>query len=96
MNNLQYLVFPIHYSGCFLISQVRLVRSHPKSAEFKSSYEESYMVYKRYQMTIHNDSEGECDKTSYDGFLVESPLEVPILAFSTLSTTYYISGYFCM
>lgn len=61
---------------CFLNSQVRLVRSGPKSAEFLSSYEESYQVYKRYQMAIHKDDEDECSKRSYDGFLVDTPLKV--------------------
>ncbi|XP_015202275.1 arginyl-tRNA--protein transferase 1 isoform X2 [Lepisosteus oculatus] len=35
--------------------EVRLVRSNPPSSQFKSTFQESYQVYKRYQMAIHKD-----------------------------------------
>uniref|UniRef100_A0A8C5WLY6 Arginyl-tRNA--protein transferase 1 n=1 Tax=Leptobrachium leishanense TaxID=445787 RepID=A0A8C5WLY6_9ANUR len=35
--------------------EVRLVRSSPPSTQFKETFQESYQVYKRYQMTIHQD-----------------------------------------
>lgn len=63
-----------------MTSQVRLVRSHPKSDEFSSTCSESYKVYKKYQMCIHREGEDECGKGTYNDFLVASPLEViPIL-----------------
>ncbi|XP_054437598.1 arginyl-tRNA--protein transferase 1 isoform X2 [Pteronotus mesoamericanus] len=34
--------------------EVRLVRSSPPSSQFKATMPESYQVYKRYQMVIHN------------------------------------------
>ncbi|XP_030058455.1 arginyl-tRNA--protein transferase 1 isoform X2 [Microcaecilia unicolor] len=35
--------------------EVRVVRSSPASSQFKASFQESYQVYKRYQMVIHQD-----------------------------------------
>ncbi|XP_053165029.1 arginyl-tRNA--protein transferase 1 isoform X3 [Hemicordylus capensis] len=35
--------------------EVRLVRSSPPSFQFKATFQESYQVYKRYQMVIHKD-----------------------------------------
>ncbi|XP_071987140.1 arginyl-tRNA--protein transferase 1 isoform X5 [Engystomops pustulosus] len=35
--------------------EVKLVRSCPPSSQFKATFQESYQVYKRYQMTIHQD-----------------------------------------
>lgn len=57
-------------------SQVRLVRSQPSSTEFQNSFEESFNVYRRYQMAIHGDSESKCTESQYKRFLVKSPLEV--------------------
>ncbi|NWH59688.1 ATE1 transferase, partial [Geococcyx californianus] len=35
--------------------KVRVVRSSPPSPQFKATFQESYQVYKRYQMIIHKD-----------------------------------------
>ncbi|XP_039337110.1 arginyl-tRNA--protein transferase 1 isoform X12 [Mauremys reevesii] len=35
--------------------EVRVVRSSPPSCQFKATFQESYQVYKRYQMAIHKD-----------------------------------------
>ncbi|XP_012877354.1 PREDICTED: arginyl-tRNA--protein transferase 1 [Dipodomys ordii] len=35
--------------------KVRVVRSSPPSPQFKATFQESYQVYKRYQMVIHKD-----------------------------------------
>ncbi|NWR93260.1 ATE1 transferase, partial [Furnarius figulus] len=35
--------------------KVRVVRSYPPSSQFKATFQESYQVYKRYQMVIHKD-----------------------------------------
>ncbi|XP_069468061.1 arginyl-tRNA--protein transferase 1 isoform X1 [Ambystoma mexicanum] len=37
------------------VLEVRLVQSSPGSAQFKATFQESYQVYKRYQMTVHGD-----------------------------------------
>ncbi|KAB1271587.1 Arginyl-tRNA--protein transferase 1, partial [Camelus dromedarius] len=36
--------------------EVRVVRSSPPSSQFKATFQESYQVYKRYQMVVHKDS----------------------------------------
>uniref|UniRef100_A0A8D0BEI7 Arginyl-tRNA--protein transferase 1 n=1 Tax=Salvator merianae TaxID=96440 RepID=A0A8D0BEI7_SALMN len=35
--------------------EVRLVQSSPPSSQFKATFQESYQVYKRYQMVVHKD-----------------------------------------
>ncbi|XP_072335418.1 arginyl-tRNA--protein transferase 1 isoform X2 [Scyliorhinus torazame] len=35
--------------------EVRLVRSSPPNSQFKATFQESYQIYKRYQMVIHKD-----------------------------------------
>ncbi|XP_066880601.1 arginyl-tRNA--protein transferase 1 isoform X25 [Kogia breviceps] len=35
--------------------EVRVVRSSPPSSQFKATFQESYQVYKRYQMVVHKD-----------------------------------------
>ncbi|XP_078079480.1 arginyl-tRNA--protein transferase 1 isoform X2 [Mustelus asterias] len=35
--------------------EVRLVRSSPPNSQFKATFQESYQIYKRYQMAIHKD-----------------------------------------
>ena len=52
------------------------MRSSPRSDEFNASLDESYNVYRRYQIAIHNDTPADCDKNSFLSFLVNSPLEV--------------------
>lgn len=38
-----------------ILWKVRLVRSSPPSSQFKATFQESYQVYKHYQMVIHKD-----------------------------------------
>ncbi|XP_060588752.1 arginyl-tRNA--protein transferase 1-like [Ruditapes philippinarum] len=64
--------------------EIKLLRSYPKCEEFKTSYDESYKVYKKYQMAIHKDKEDDCSKSSYDDFLVHSPLEYSLGTYSAL------------
>ncbi|XP_053397101.1 arginyl-tRNA--protein transferase 1-like isoform X2 [Mercenaria mercenaria] len=71
----EFLAEPSKATKCAHKLEIKLVRSYPKSDGFKTSYEESYKVYKKYQMTIHKDTEDDCSKSSYNGFLVDSPLE---------------------
>lgn len=56
--------------------QLKLVRVNPPEAEFKATYNASYAVFRKYQLEVHHDSESECDKMSYQGFLVDGPLLV--------------------
>ena len=54
--------------------ELKLLRSHPPSPEFKSTFKESYELYKKYQMTVHKDTEDECNEKQYRRFLCDSPL----------------------
>lgn len=56
--------------------QLKLVRVNPPEAAFKANYNASYGVFRKYQLEIHHDSESECDKMSFQGFLVDGPLLV--------------------
>ena len=51
-----------------------LVQSSPPSPEFKATFSESYTLYKKYQMAIHNDEEGDCTEKQFRRFLCDSPL----------------------
>ncbi|KAF8778114.1 Arginyl-tRNA--protein transferase 1 like protein [Argiope bruennichi] len=68
--------------------ELRLIRSHPKSKEFLSTYDESHKLYVKYQMAIHHDAEEDCDKESYDMFLVESLFEKPEASSSSPEPSY--------
>lgn len=54
--------------------ELKLVRTHPPSPEFKSTFKESYELYKKYQMVIHNDPPEDCTEKQYSRFLCDSPL----------------------
>lgn len=54
--------------------ELKLVRSHPPSPEFKSTLKESYELYKKYQMIVHKDTEDDCSEKQYRRFLCDSPL----------------------
>ncbi|XP_071512224.1 arginyl-tRNA--protein transferase 1 isoform X2 [Panulirus ornatus] len=54
--------------------ELKLVRINPPEATFRASYNASFAVFRKYQLQIHHDSESECDKMSYQGFLVDGAL----------------------
>ena len=37
--------------------EMKLIKSNPPSPEFEETFEESFQLYKKYQMVIHNDPE---------------------------------------
>lgn len=43
-------------------------------SDISESYEESYDVFKKYQMTVHNETASDCTKSQFYDFLVDSPL----------------------
>ncbi|XP_034519266.1 arginyl-tRNA--protein transferase 1 isoform X11 [Ailuropoda melanoleuca] len=55
--------------------EVRVVRSSPPSSQFKATFQESYQVYKRYQMVIHKDPPDKPTVSQFTRFLCSSPLE---------------------
>jgi len=54
--------------------QVRMVRSQPKSEEFRRTKQVSFELYKKYQMVVHDDKEDEVTMKQWERFLVNSPL----------------------
>ncbi|CAL8078011.1 unnamed protein product [Calicophoron daubneyi] len=54
--------------------EIRLVRSSPRSDQFRASFEASHLVYQKYQMAVHGDKEDECTVSQFERFLVDSPL----------------------
>eukprot|EP00070_Physeter_catodon_P029905 XP_028336799.1 arginyl-tRNA--protein transferase 1 isoform X20 [Physeter catodon] len=55
--------------------EVRLVPVSFEDPEFKSSFSQSFSLYVKYQMAIHQDPPDECGKTEFTRFLCSSPLE---------------------
>ncbi|KAK0053361.1 arginyl-tRNA--protein transferase 1-like isoform X1 [Biomphalaria pfeifferi] len=47
----------------------------PESHQIRITFQESFSLFKKYQMLVHRESEEECDKMGFRNFLVESPLE---------------------
>ncbi|KAK8736417.1 hypothetical protein OTU49_004992, partial [Cherax quadricarinatus] len=54
--------------------ELKLVRVSPPEAAFRNTFNASHAVFRNYQLQIHQDSEDECDKKSFQGFLVDGPL----------------------
>lgn len=52
----------------------RLVSCAPCDSQFIETYEESYTVFRKFQLGVHTDSEEDCRETNFNEFLVESPL----------------------
>lgn len=54
--------------------ELKLVRSHPPSDDFKATFKESHALFKKYQMSVHKEAEGDCKESDYRRFLCDSPL----------------------
>jgi len=54
--------------------EVRLIQSSPPSEEFKATFEESYALFKKYQMSVHKEKEEDCQESGFRRFLCDSPL----------------------
>lgn len=53
----------------------RLVRLKPRSNLFVETYDESYAVFKKFQMIIHREKEEDSTERHFEDFLVQTPLE---------------------
>lgn len=53
----------IAFACIFLALKVRLVPVSFEDPEFKSSFSQSFSLYVKYQMAIHQDPPDECGKT---------------------------------
>ncbi|KAM8806335.1 arginyl-tRNA--protein transferase 1 [Eudromia elegans] len=78
--------------------EVRVVRSSPPSSEFKATFQESYQVYKRYQMVIHKDPPDKPTINQFTRFLCDSPLEAeelpngPDCGYGSFHQQYWLDG----
>ncbi|XP_051049106.1 arginyl-tRNA--protein transferase 1 isoform X2 [Phodopus roborovskii] len=78
--------------------EVRVVRSSPPSPQFKASFQESYQVYKRYQMIIHKDPPDKPTVSQFTRFLCNSPLEAehpangPECGYGSFHQQYWLDG----
>merc|ERR1719391_165324 len=53
----------------------RLVKADDSDPDFTSSFSESLLVYQKYQMSIHGDTEDKCSDKQFRRFLCCSPLQ---------------------
>ncbi|XP_031244382.1 arginyl-tRNA--protein transferase 1 isoform X2 [Mastomys coucha] len=78
--------------------EVRVVRSSPPSPQFKATFQESYQVYKRYQMIIHKDPPDKPTVSQFTRFLCNSPLEAerpangPECGYGSFHQQYWLDG----
>ncbi|XP_037659898.1 arginyl-tRNA--protein transferase 1 isoform X4 [Choloepus didactylus] len=78
--------------------EVRVVRSSPPSSQFKATFQESYQIYKRYQMVIHKDPPDKPTVSQFTRFLCSSPLEVetlpngPDCGYGSFHQQYWLDG----
>ncbi|XP_032748353.1 arginyl-tRNA--protein transferase 1 isoform X6 [Rattus rattus] len=78
--------------------EVRVVRSSPPSPQFKATFQESYQVYKRYQMVIHKDPPDKPAVSQFTRFLCNSPLEAehpangPECGYGSFHQQYWLDG----
>ena len=54
--------------------ETKMVQCYPPTQEFISTFIESYMLYKKYQVAIHGDKEEELSERSFRRFLCDTPL----------------------
>ncbi|XP_073649982.1 arginyl-tRNA--protein transferase 1 isoform X3 [Tursiops truncatus] len=67
--------------------EVRVVRSSPPSSQFKATFQESYQVYKRYQMVVHKDPP---DKPTVSQ--AENPPYGPDCGYGSFHQQYWLDG----
>ncbi|XP_072883785.1 arginyl-tRNA--protein transferase 1 isoform X8 [Hemitrygon akajei] len=78
--------------------EVRLVRSSPPNSQFTATFQESYQVYKRYQMAIHKDPPDKPTEHQYTRFLCQSPLQAenppegPESGYGSFHQQYWLDG----
>uniref|UniRef100_A0A8C6E537 Arginyl-tRNA--protein transferase 1 n=1 Tax=Moschus moschiferus TaxID=68415 RepID=A0A8C6E537_MOSMO len=78
--------------------EVRVVRSSPPSSQFKATFQESYQVYKRYQMIVHRDPPDKPTVSQFTRFLCSSPLETenspngPDCGYGSFHQQYWLDG----
>lgn len=54
--------------------EVRMVRATQEDPEFRKTVDESFEVYRKYQVMIHKDKPNECSMSQFQRFLCSSPI----------------------
>ncbi|XP_007902095.1 arginyl-tRNA--protein transferase 1 isoform X2 [Callorhinchus milii] len=78
--------------------EVRLVRSSPPGSQFKDTFQESYLLYKKYQMVIHKDPPEKATESQFTRFLCQSPLKAeklpdgPDSGYGSFHQQYWLDG----
>lgn len=62
--------------SCAHTFSTRLVCCNPRCGDFITTFDESYQVFKKFQMGIHNEDIEDCRERHFNEFLVETPLTV--------------------
>ncbi|XP_023930830.1 arginyl-tRNA--protein transferase 1-like isoform X2 [Lingula anatina] len=89
---------PKHKLEIRLVATPHTARSARDTAEFDSSYEQSYEIFKKYQIGIHKEKPHENTKSTYKSFLVDSPLEPekpsngPRCGYGSFHQQYWLDG----
>ncbi|KAJ8681681.1 hypothetical protein QAD02_017473 [Eretmocerus hayati] len=86
-------------SNCSSKLELRLVRTSPTSDVYKCSAKESFELYKKYQMGIHNDKLFKLTEDRFTKFLVKSPLrewhserDDPSQGYGSFHEQYWLNG----
>ena len=79
--------------------ETRLIRVNPRSTVFLDTYDESYAVFKKFQMIIHQEPEEDSTERHFEEFLVSTPMENEVegcenmpCMFGTYHQQYLIDG----
>ena len=77
--------------------EIKLIQSCPPSPEFKSTFKESYALYRKYQVSVHKDKPSDVCEKQFTQFLVDSPLmrsknSEDSIDYGSYHQHYYIDG----
>ncbi|XP_066028063.1 arginyl-tRNA--protein transferase 1 isoform X1 [Pocillopora verrucosa] len=76
--------------------QVKLVRVNLQCDEFRATYQQTCVLFAKYQIAIHKDHPRECGESQFKRFLVDSPLErttgpeAPPMGFGSFHQQYFL------
>ena len=77
--------------------ETKLIQSSPRSPEFEATFQESYALYRKYQVSVHKDKPSEVPEKQFIRFLVDSPLmrsknSQGSIEYGSYHQHYYIDG----
>ena len=95
------IALPTNQDGWKHNFTVKLVCVHPKSEEYLKTFDQSYEVFRKFQMTIHKEPEEKCGKTHFEQFCVDTPLihetsNIPGVYYGSYHQQYWIDDILVM